>query len=51
MKNDDHISRLWYGAILGATVAVVIASLSSSRPESYERFDESWLASLRAQGW
>jgi len=51
MKNDDHISRLWHGAILGATLVVVIASLSSSTSESYRRFDEAWLASLRAQGW
>ena len=51
MSGDDHISKIWYAAILGATLALFAASLSSSRPESEKQMDEGWLTSLREQGW
>jgi len=51
MRVDDHVSRIWYGAILTATLALFVASLSASRSESENQMDEGWLTSLREQGW
>lgn len=51
MRTDDGISRLWYGAILGASLAFFVASLSSSRSENDRQMDEAWLTAVREQGW
>lgn len=51
MRADDQISKVWCGVILGASLAALVASIYSGKPESHRQFDEAWLASLREQGW
>jgi len=51
MRDDDYVSNIWCGMILGASLGFVVASLRSVRAEKHRQSDEAWLTSLREQGW
>ena len=51
MRDDNHISAICYGLILGAGLALFVGSFSSRRPESARQLDEVWLTSVREQGF
>ena len=51
MRDDDYVSNIWCGMILGASLGWFVASLRSVKPERHRQLDEAWLMSLREQGW